>query len=99
MGNVGALEIVLILLVALIVFGPKRLPEMGRSLGRGIREFRESVANIAPTEADFAETQTVKAAPASVEPLAASVSAAPHTETARSDTPPAAEQQSKERTG
>jgi sec-independent protein translocase protein TatA len=37
------MEILLLLLVMLLVFGPKRLPEIGRSLGRGIREFKESV--------------------------------------------------------
>jgi len=40
MGNVGPLEVLLVLIIALIVFGPKRLPELGRSLGKGIREFR-----------------------------------------------------------
>lgn len=44
LGNVGPLEIVLVLIIALIVFGPKRLPELGRSLGRGIREFRGSLS-------------------------------------------------------
>ena len=43
MPNIGPLEIVVILIVALIVFGPKRLPEMGRSLGKGMREFKDSV--------------------------------------------------------
>jgi sec-independent protein translocase protein TatA len=43
MPNVGPLEIVVILIVALIVFGPKRLPELGRSAGKGIREFKNSV--------------------------------------------------------
>jgi sec-independent protein translocase protein TatA len=43
MPNIGPLEIVLILIVALIVFGPKRLPELGRSMGKGIREFKNSV--------------------------------------------------------
>lgn len=42
-GNIGPLEIVVVLIIALIVFGPKRLPELGRSLGRGIREFRGSL--------------------------------------------------------
>jgi sec-independent protein translocase protein TatA len=42
-GGIGWMEIMLLLLVMLLVFGPKRLPEMGRSLGRGIREFKESV--------------------------------------------------------
>ena len=43
LGNIGPLEIIVVLIIALIVFGPKRLPELGRSLGRGIREFRGSV--------------------------------------------------------
>lgn len=43
LGNIGPLEIVVVLIIALIVFGPKRLPELGRSLGRGIREFRGSL--------------------------------------------------------
>jgi sec-independent protein translocase protein TatA len=43
MPNIGPLEIVVILIVALIVFGPKRLPELGRSAGKGIREFKNSV--------------------------------------------------------
>jgi sec-independent protein translocase protein TatA len=43
MPNIGPLELVVVLIIALIVFGPKRLPELGRSLGRGIREFRGSI--------------------------------------------------------
>lgn len=44
--NVGILEIVIVLAIALIVFGPRRLPELGRSLGKGIREFREGVTHL-----------------------------------------------------
>ena len=44
MPNIGFPEIIVLLVIALIVFGPKRLPELGRSLGRGIREFRSSVS-------------------------------------------------------
>jgi sec-independent protein translocase protein TatA len=44
MPNVGPLELIVVLIIALVVFGPKRLPELGRSLGRGIREFRGSVS-------------------------------------------------------
>jgi sec-independent protein translocase protein TatA len=43
LGNIGPLEIIVVLIVALIVFGPKRLPELGNSLGKGIREFKDSV--------------------------------------------------------
>ncbi len=44
MPNVGPLEILLVLIVALVVFGPKRLPDLGHSLGKGIREFKRSVS-------------------------------------------------------
>ncbi len=43
LGNIGPLEIIVVLIIALIVFGPKRLPELGNSLGKGIREFRDTV--------------------------------------------------------
>jgi len=44
MPNVGPMEIVVLLIIALIVFGPKRLPELGKSLGKGVREFRGSIS-------------------------------------------------------
>jgi sec-independent protein translocase protein TatA len=44
MPNVGPLELLVVLAIALIVLGPKRLPEAGRAVGRGLREFKESVA-------------------------------------------------------
>ena len=42
--QVGPLELVVFLVIALIVLGPKKLPEVGRSVGRGLREFRSSVS-------------------------------------------------------
>jgi sec-independent protein translocase protein TatA len=44
MPNVGPLELVVVLIIALVIFGPKRLPELGRSMGKGIREFRSSIS-------------------------------------------------------
>jgi sec-independent protein translocase protein TatA len=44
MPNIGPMEIGLVLILALIVFGPKKLPDLGRSLGKGIREFKGSVS-------------------------------------------------------
>ena len=45
-GGPGTGELLLVALVALCVFGPKRLPELGRMLGKGIREFQRSIAEI-----------------------------------------------------
>jgi sec-independent protein translocase protein TatA len=44
MPNIGPLEIGVLLIIALIVFGPKRLPDLGRSLGKGLREFKGSIS-------------------------------------------------------
>lgn len=53
-GRLGFGEIVLILVVLLVIFGPRRLPELGSALGKGIREFKRSVSDlqsqIDPTE-------------------------------------------------
>ena len=50
MPNIGTGEIILLLLLALLLFGAKRLPEIGRSLGSGMREFKDSVTGKAPAE-------------------------------------------------
>jgi sec-independent protein translocase protein TatA len=42
--NVGPMELIIILAIALIVVGPKKLPEVGRSIGKGMREFKDSVS-------------------------------------------------------
>jgi sec-independent protein translocase protein TatA len=43
-GQVGVTELLVVLVIALIVLGPKRLPEMARNLGRGVREFKEAIS-------------------------------------------------------
>ena len=50
MPNVGAPELIVILVIALLVLGPKKLPEVGRSVGKGMREFKESLAGNDSTE-------------------------------------------------
>lgn len=72
LGNIGPLEIIVVLIIALVVFGPKRLPELGRSLGRGIREFRGSVSG----EHDDDDDDERPAPPAGIE-AGASKAAAP----------------------
>jgi sec-independent protein translocase protein TatA len=46
MGELGPEKIILILLIILLLFGAKRLPELGRSLGKGIREFKGSLSGV-----------------------------------------------------
>jgi sec-independent protein translocase protein TatA len=44
MPDVSPIQLIIVLIIALVVLGPKRLPEVGRSLGKGIREFKDSVS-------------------------------------------------------
>jgi len=48
--QIGPMEIALVLVIALLVLGPKRLPEAGRSIGKGMREFKDSIAGITKDE-------------------------------------------------
>ena len=45
MPNIGPLEIAIVLIIALVILGPKKLPDMGRSMGRGMREFKDAITN------------------------------------------------------
>ena len=44
MPNVGPMELIVVLVIAVVVLGPKRLPDVGRSVGQGMREFRQSLS-------------------------------------------------------
>jgi sec-independent protein translocase protein TatA len=44
MPNIGPMELIVVLAIALMVLGPKKLPEVGRSVGKGLREFKDSVS-------------------------------------------------------
>jgi sec-independent protein translocase protein TatA len=62
----GPLEIVILLVIVLLIFGPKRLPDLGRSLGRGMREFKDSVTGKDDDDEPrrLAQTETPPAEPA-----------------------------------
>lgn len=44
MPNIGPLELIVVLIIALVVLGPKKLPQVGRSVGRGMREFKDAIS-------------------------------------------------------
>ena len=50
--NIGPMELIIVLVIALIVIGPKRLPEVGKSLGKGMREFKDSLSGESRDEED-----------------------------------------------
>jgi sec-independent protein translocase protein TatA len=75
--GIGIWELLILLLVLLLVFGPKRLPEMGKQLGKGMREFKESVTG------DGKDDEDASLPPAEPVPPAA---AAPATEQRERDT-------------
>ena len=59
--NIGWQEILLILLIALLLFGAKKIPDLARGLGKGIREFRKGISEIdKPLEPDKNETKEEK---------------------------------------
>ena len=71
MFGLGMQELIIILIIALLVFGANKLPEIGRGLGRGIREFRKASSELTdgPEEAEEAEEPpaVAKAEPAAAE--------------------------------
>ncbi|HZT17225.1 MAG TPA: twin-arginine translocase TatA/TatE family subunit [Gaiellaceae bacterium] len=64
MPNIGPMEIVGLLILALLLFGAKRLPEIGRSLGSGMREFKDSVTGNSRAELPSGVEETAAPSPA-----------------------------------
>jgi sec-independent protein translocase protein TatA len=58
--NVGPLELVIVLVIALIVLGPKRLPEVGRSIGNGMREFKNAISGSKDEDEDDEEAPSLR---------------------------------------
>ena len=80
MGPIGIPELIVILVILLVIFGPKRLPGLGRSLGTGMREFKESITGESKdTDAD-SDRPALDPAPA---PRAATTTAASDREETR----------------
>jgi len=52
--QIGPLEIVVVLVIVLLIFGPKRLPQLGRQMGRGMREFKDSITGDRDDDDDHA---------------------------------------------
>ena len=86
MPNIGPMEIILLLGLALLLFGAKRLPEIGRSLGSGMREFKDSVTGDRAPEPRSELPPPVPAAPPAPAPDAAPVQAPPAPAPAPEDT-------------
>lgn len=94
MPNIGPMELIIILVIVLVVFGPKRLPGLGRQLGSGMREFKESITSRHSDDDDEdektttglaaapEETRAPKQAPASPEPETVTGEARPQDQTA-----------------
>lgn len=57
MPNIGPLELAIVLVIALVIFGPKRLPDLGRSLGSGMREFKDSITGKNEEEQKLEDTK------------------------------------------
>ena len=55
--NIGPMELVVVLVIALLVLGPKKLPEVGKSLGKGMREFKDSLSDMSSSDDERDESK------------------------------------------
>jgi sec-independent protein translocase protein TatA len=59
--NIGPMELIVVLVIALVVLGPKKLPEVGKSLGKGMREFKDSISGMAGNDDEVEAKREIKA--------------------------------------
>jgi sec-independent protein translocase protein TatA len=87
-GSLGMPELIVIFVIALIIFGPRKLPELGRSLGRGIAEFKKATNDLQSTLDDEIrrEEQRTEAVPPKTSTAGSPAAAAPQSDSASRDT-------------
>ena len=72
MGPIGIPELIIVLVILLVIFGPKRLPGLGKSLGSGMREFKDSIAGKSTDDDDEDDDRPqIEAGPTTTTPVAA----------------------------
>jgi TatA/E family protein of Tat protein translocase len=94
-GSIGMPELIIIFVIALVIFGPKKLPELGRSLGRSLNEFKKASNELRSTLEEEIRVEEQKEAAAKAQAAAASVpptvsrgtADGDHPAVARTDTP------------
>ena len=84
MGPIGIPELVIVIVILLVIFGPKRLPGLGRSLGSGMREFKDSITGDSKGDDDVEDRRALEPAPAATTTPVTTTPAATTTE-ARQD--------------
>ena len=70
LSSIGPMELIVVLVIALVVLGPKRLPDAGRSLGRGLREFKGAISGGEDHDEDARAERELAAMTAAPEPVA-----------------------------
>jgi sec-independent protein translocase protein TatA len=71
MASIGPLEVAIVLIIALVILGPKKLPDMGRSVGKGMREFKDAVTGGGHDEPEPATLAAADPVAAPAAPVAA----------------------------
>ncbi len=90
MPSIGPLELAIVLVIVLLIFGPKRLPGLGKQLGTGMREFKESITGREKDDdaaAGKPDAAQIQAAPVAADPPPAPAAAAAPTEQQAEDRP------------